>query len=55
MLVFVPAGPYAKVEPTTRDNVDGGGHVGVDGRVAVGIACHHQADAQALGLGGQGR
>jgi hypothetical protein len=52
VFVFVPASTHAKVEAATRDNVDSSGHVGMHGGVAVGVAGDHQADAQALGLGG---
>ena len=54
VLVLVPAGADAEIEPAVGDDVDGGGDVGEHGGVTVGVAGDHQPEAQAGGLGGVG-
>ena len=56
-LLLVPAGADPELEPPARDDVEGGGHLGEHGGVAVGHAGHEDADSQTfrgLGQGGRG-
>ena len=54
MLQLVPARADAEIEPPVRDDVHRGADIGQHGRVAIGVARHHQPDAQPLGQRGEG-
>ena len=53
VLVLLPAGAEAEQQPPARDDVDLRGHLGHDGRVAVGVAEHDRAHAHARHQRGQ--
>jgi hypothetical protein len=48
--VFVPTGADPGVEPTVAGDIDGGGDLGVEGRVAIPVAANHLADPNPLGI-----
>ena len=54
MLHFEPPGPYAEDETSAADDVDGGGGLGEENGVAIGVADDHRADRNVLSHAGQG-
>ena len=54
VLVDLPAGADAEQHATVADVVDGRRPVRDHGRMAVGVAEHERAEADALGRGGEG-
>src|SRR5581483_9741362 len=53
--LLVPAGADPELEPPSRDDVEGGGHVGEHGWMAVLDAGHQYPEAQPAGGLGQRR